>query len=108
MNQETIQLIATILEAIMVVLFGCSWPFNVYKSIKSKTTKGKSLLFLVLIDVGYVAGIASKIVSPTFNWNTMWWVFAFYILNFVMVSIDLVLYFINLHNEKHTSCLQEE
>ena len=38
-----------ILEILMVVSFGASWPFNVMKSWKARTAKGKSLLFLCLI-----------------------------------------------------------
>ncbi len=86
---------AEILEAAMIILFGLSWPMNVYKSLKSKTTKGKSLLFLLLIDLGYVCGIVGKIIG-----HNVTWVFAFYILNFVMVTFDLILYFINLRREK--------
>lgn len=93
-------LFADILEAIMVVAFGVSWPFNVYKSIKTKSTKGKSVIFLSLIEVGYIAGITSKIVNPNFDWSTRWWVFALYILNFIMVLIDIILYFINHQREQ--------
>ncbi|MCQ2796792.1 MAG: hypothetical protein MJ213_05825 [Bacilli bacterium] len=92
-------LFADILEAIMVVAFGCSWPFNVYKSFKSKSTKGKSIVFLILIEVGYVAGITGKIINPNFDWSTRWWIFMFYILNFLMVLADIVLYFINRQRE---------
>ena len=35
-----------ILEIIMIVCFGCSWPMNLMKSYKARTTKGKSLGFL--------------------------------------------------------------
>ncbi len=83
---------AEFLEAAMIILFGCSWPNNIIKSLKTKTTKGKSLLFLILIDVGYVCGISSKLISMNFKW----WVLAIYILNFVMVTIDLCLYLYNL------------
>lgn len=94
-------MVAKILEVVMLVCFGCSWPLNVYKSIKTKSTKGKSLLFLVLIDLGYIAGMTSKFVSTTFDWSKDWWVFAIYVLNFVMVTTDLVLYFINYSREKN-------
>lgn len=93
-------MIAKILEATMIVLFGISWPFNLLKSIKSKTTKGKSLLFLVLIDLGYIAGITSKFVSPTFVWATDWWIFMVYVINFTFVSLDLIMYFVNKSREK--------
>ena len=54
---------AEILEVIMIVSFGASWPLNVIKSYKARTTKGKSLGFLCLILFGYVAGIASKFLN---------------------------------------------
>lgn len=82
-------ILAEILEIIMVISFGASWPFNVIKSYKARTTKGKSLLFLCLILFGYVAGIAAKLVI--FN-PAKWYVLFFYVLNFVMVAADLVLY----------------
>ena len=88
-----------ILEAIMMICFGCSWPFNLSKSIKTKSTKGKSLLFLILIDIGYIAGMISKFVNENFDWNTKWWVFVLYILNFSMVTADIILYFINKKRE---------
>lgn len=49
-----------LLEIIMIVSFGASWPMNIIKSYKARTTKGKSLAFLCLIFFGYIAGIASK------------------------------------------------
>lgn len=97
---------AKILEVTMLVLFGISWPFNLAKSIRSKSTKGKSLIFLILIDVGYVAGMMSKILSTTFDWSSDWWVFMFYVINFAMVSADLVMYFINRNREKRELSFQ--
>ena len=97
---------AKLLEATMLILFGISWPFNLMKSIKSKSTKGKSLLFLVLIDLGYIAGITSKFFSTTFTWNTDWWVFAIYVINFLFVTADLVMYFVNKNREsKSNQCV---
>ena len=78
-----------LLEIIMVVSFGFSWPANVMKSYKARSTKGKGLVFLLLIEFGYVAGIASKFVKPDFE---EWYVPIFYILNFIMVGADLILY----------------
>lgn len=91
---------AKVLEVIMLVMFGISWPFNLAKSIRTRSTKGKSLLFLVLIDIGYMAGIASKFVSTTFVWATDWWVFMIYVINFTFVTADLIMYFINSAREK--------
>lgn len=81
-------MLAEILEIFMIVSFGMSWPLNVIKSYKARTTKGKSLAFLVLIFFGYICGIASKLLSPTFKWYVLF----FYVLNLVMVGIDLILY----------------
>lgn len=83
------------LEAVMVVLFGISWPLNIMKSLKSRTAKGKSLPFLIFIWVGYIAGIASKLVSGNITY-----VFVFYVLNLIMVSIDFCLYFRNVRLDK--------
>ena len=91
---------AKILEVAMLVLFGISWPISLVKSIRSKSTKGKSLLFLILIDIGYICGMTSKIVSTTFVWSTDWWVFAIYVINFSFVTSDLIVYFINKNREK--------
>ena len=80
-----------IFEAVMMVLFGVSWPLSIYKSAKSRTSKGKSIIFLSRIWVGYVSGILSKIWSGNINY-----VFALYLLNILMVSADIALYFRNM------------
>lgn len=85
-----------LLEIIMIVLFGISWPLNVYKSYKVKTTKGKSLPFLIFIFSGYISGIISKLTAPSFKWYVLF----FYILNLIMVGIDLCFYFINLKYDR--------
>ena len=90
-----------ILEIIMVVSFGCSWPLNVLKSYRARTTKGKSLAFLLLIFFGYICGIASKLIAPTFKWYVLF----FYVLNFVMVGADLVLYYRNYQLDKNSGVL---
>ena len=91
-----------ILEVIMIVSFGASWPLNVIKSYKAKTTKGKSLAFLCLILFGYVAGIISKLLNEAYmmSFSSKWYVLFFYVLNFLMVGTDLCLYFRNYKLEK--------
>ncbi len=91
---------AKILEAAMLIFFGISWPVNLAKSIRTGSTKGKSLLFLILIDLGYIAGITSKLVSTTFVWATDWWVFLIYVVNFTFVTSDLAMWFVNRAKEK--------
>ena len=96
------ELLAEILEIVMVVSFGASWPLNVMKSWKSRTTKGKSLPFLCLILFGYVAGISSKLVNEAYmaSFASKWYVLFFYVLNFLMVSVDLALYVRNYRLDK--------
>ena len=93
---------AEILEIIMIVSFGVSWPMNVIKSYKARTTKGKSLWFILLILFGYVAGISSKFVNTEYmaNFENKWYVLVFYIINFIMVSIDLGFYIRNYKLDK--------
>ncbi len=87
---------AEIFEIIMVVSFGVSWPLNVLKSYRARTTKGKSLAFLLLIFVGYIFGITSKLISPAYKWYVLF----FYVLNLVMVGADLVMYVRNYRLDK--------
>ncbi len=88
---------AEILEIIMLVSFGASWPLNVLKSYRARTTKGKSLPFLCLILFGYIAGVASKFANDAYMaaFSEKWYVLFFYVLNFIMVFIDFLMYFRN-------------
>ena len=91
-----------ILEIIMILCFDASWPFNVAKSYRARTAKGKSLLFLILSEVGYIAGIAAKLTNPVYMaaFGEKWYVLFFYVLNFTMVGVDVVLYFRNKRLDK--------
>lgn len=93
---------AEILEIIMVVLFGCSWPMNVTKSYRARTAKGKSIAFLLFIFCGYIAGIASKFANPAYmaEFSHKWYVLVFYFINISMVSADILIYFRNRHLDK--------
>jgi len=86
---------ANILETIMLLCFGFSWPLNLIKAYKARTAKGTSLIFLILIETGYVAGTAAKIVSGNINY-----VFAVYIFNLVLVGLNLIVYFRNCKLDK--------
>lgn len=90
-------IMSEILEIVMVVSFGASWPLNVMKSYKARTAKGKSLSFLCLIFFGYIAGIASKLINDVYMaaFSEKWYVLFFYVLNLLMVGTDIVLYFRN-------------
>ncbi|MBE6895330.1 MAG: hypothetical protein E7483_07020 [Ruminococcaceae bacterium] len=79
----------SIFEIGMLACFGLAWPSNIYKSLKSRTAKGRSLTFQWAILIGYICGITHKILYS----NDI--VLYLYILNFVMVAIDTGLYFRN-------------
>lgn len=81
-------------EFLMLCCFGASWPFAILKSIRSRSAKGKSLGFMVLIEIGYVFGIIHK---AFFNYN---WVIWAYVALFILVGIDIVLYFRNLRYDR--------
>lgn len=78
-----------IFEAIMLLCFGAAWPQNIYKSWTARTAKGKSLSFLLTIEVGYICGMINKLLYSRDI------VIFFYLLNFIMVGIDVALYFRN-------------
>lgn len=85
-----------LMEVCMIVAFGFSWPMNVIKSYKTRTTKGKSLPFLILIFSGYICGIIGKLIAPSFKWYVLF----FYVLNFIMIGADLLLYIRNYRLDK--------
>ena len=82
--------IASLFETAMVLCFGISWPLSIIRSYRSRSTKGKSVLFSGFILLGYICGITAKILSRGYNLA-----FAFYILNGIMVAVDICLWFRN-------------
>lgn len=73
----------------MLICFGAAWPFSIYRSIKSRSTHGKSLLFLLVLILGYLAGILNKFLS---HYDAVVYL---YILNALMVSTDALLWLRN-------------
>lgn len=86
---------ADILEMVMLICFGFSWPINFRKAYRTKSTKGISLMFFILIEIGYFSGISAKLIS-----GNLTYVIFFYVLNTVTVGANIVLYFINKRKEK--------
>ena len=86
-------------EIAMLCLFGCSWPFNIAKALKAKTAKGKSIGFELLIFTGYIIGLFGKLYTYKQTGILAYSVW-FYIADILMVTIDLVLYFINAKRDK--------
>lgn len=85
----------SILETVMLVCFGFSWPLNVMKAYKAKTAKGTSLPFILLIVTGYIAGITAKVITDQINY-----VLIAYIVNLAIVSLNIVIYFRNVSLDK--------
>lgn len=99
-----------LLEALMIICFGMSWPISIYRSYKSRTAKGKSLLFEVFVWIGYIFGITRKFMQYASGTGLsflfyMGWVF--YMLNIIEITIDICLYFRNAKLDKaRERCLQ--
>lgn len=92
-----------IFEVLMLVCFGISWPISVVKSIKSKSSKGKSLIFTIVIIIGYICGITSKIVGG--NTGYVLWLYVF---NLVIVVADLIISIINKINDNKKAKAERE
>lgn len=92
---------ASIMEMMMVVCFGISWPLNIVKAWKARTAKGTSLLFYMFIWIGYVFAMTGKFVTiynnaPAPWYETVhWYVMFFYVVNVIMVSVGIGIYFRN-------------
>jgi hypothetical protein len=78
-------------EASMLIAFGCAWPPSIYKSYKTRSSSGKSLLFLYIIFLGYVFGILHQLLAPL----TEKYVLVLFIINTLMVALDIMLYYRN-------------
>lgn len=88
-------MIDNLFEMCMLICFAAAWPFSIYRGIKSKSSKGKSVLFSAIILLGYICGITNKIVMDQVNY-----VVFFYGLGFTLVFIDLMVVFRNRSLEK--------
>ena len=81
----------SIFESVMLICFGLSWPLNVIKAYKARTAKGTSLPFILLIIIGYVAGITAKVITGQINY-----VLIVYLLNLLIVSLNIAVYIRNM------------
>ena len=96
--------ITDLLETLMILCFGLSWPISIRKSWISRTAKGKSLFFEFFIWIGYIFGIVRKFLLWGAATSALDWLFylswAFYILNIIEITIDMLLYFRNVKLDK--------
>ena len=90
-----------LLETLMILCFGLSWPLSIRKSLISHTDKGKSLFFEFFIWIGYIFGIVRKAAFPPETRNWLYWLaLCAYCFNFLAISIDVGLYFRNTKLDK--------
>ena len=88
---------ADFFEMLFLICFGVSWPMNIVKAVRSKTSKGVSLPFLLICFLGYVFGIVSKLVDIQLSYTL-----DFYCINICMVGTCVVLYFVNARRDRST------
>jgi lipopolysaccharide export LptBFGC system permease protein LptF len=89
-----------IFEALMLILFGVSWPISIAKTLRTRFVRGKSPLFMTLVVVGYLCGMMHKFINPdpaTGRVHPIIWLYAF---NLTMVALDLALYWRYRHNRE--------
>ena len=79
----------SVFEIGMLMCFGVAWPVNIYNSLTTKSIEGKSVKFLYMILFGYVFGMTHKFM---YNFD---FVIYLYLINFLMVAFDIVLYYRN-------------
>lgn len=79
-----------VFEVLMLLCFAAAWPFSIVKQWRTRSSKGKSVLFSYIIIVGYLFGITNKVVNDDINY-----VLAFYILDLCLVLIDTAIYYRN-------------
>ena len=83
-----------VFEFLMLFCFGFSWPFSILKSLRSRSTQGKSLVFMLMVELGYVFGIVHKLL-----YSRDWVIWA-YITLFFVVIVDIALYIRNWRLER--------
>lgn len=80
-------MLAEMLEFAMLLAFGFSWPFAIWRTWRAKRVDGKSPAFMIIVIFGYCCGIAAHLVE-----GTKLWLVAVYLVDIALVSTDLALY----------------
>ena len=80
-------------EIAMLCAFGFSWPFNIAKAIRSRTARGKSIGFELLVIFGYTVGLFGKLYAYRTT-GVLAYSIWFYLIDWLLVAADIVLYFI--------------
>lgn len=85
--------LANSFEAAMLILFGCSWPTALAKTLRVRKVHGQSVIFLIMVCIGYLCGITAKLVKAAVHQEWPSWVTILYAANAIMVGCAIVLYF---------------
>lgn len=83
-------MLENLFEVVMLLCFGFAWPFSIYRSYRSKSNRGMSLAFLIIVIAGYAAGILNNYL------NGMNYVIFFYAANTVMVLVNTLIFVNNM------------
>ncbi|MFO7534287.1 MAG: hypothetical protein R6X19_01145 [Kiritimatiellia bacterium] len=84
----------SVFEILMLICFGAAWPFALIKSWTSRQTGGKSIMFLVVVFLGYLSGVIHKLLHSPDG------VIYLYALNGTLVFADILVYFRNRRLER--------
>ena len=90
----------SVFEALMILCFGAAWPLSIFKSWRARRNDGKSLPFLVTVFIGYVSGVIHKLL---YSYDP---IIMLYVLNGVLVFLDICLYFRNAHLMRRAAAVQ--
>ena len=82
-------LVGQVLEAGMLICFGVSWPVDILKTLRTRRTEGKSLLFMTLVLTGYVLGFSAKISRAAWANELPEWISVLYVFNAVTITVDI-------------------
>ncbi|MBR2255568.1 MAG: hypothetical protein IJ856_07180 [Candidatus Methanomethylophilaceae archaeon] len=77
-----------IFDTLMLLCFLAAWPTATLKALRTKSNRGVSLPFMVIIEVGYICGMVNKVVNDSIDY-----VIVFYLINFAIVLVNIGLYF---------------
>jgi hypothetical protein len=81
--------LAQVFEAGMLICFGFAWPVDILRTLRTRQTVGKSIGFMSLILVGYLFGLAAKIMRAGDAGGWPETVTLLYAANAVLVAIDI-------------------
>ena len=82
-------LVGQVLEAGMLICFGVSWPVDILKTLRTRRTEGKSLLFMALVLGGYVLGFGAKMSRAAWAGEMPEWISVLYVFNAVSITVDI-------------------